>query len=354
MADAPEQSSKTEAPTPRRRERARREGQVVYSSDLTSSLMLFLIALLSLYFSHHVGLSLSRTVKQSLSHLAYTEWGIPETVTMSRWFVGQLWILAGSVGAVVLGVSALIATSQTGFVWSSEALNFKWERLSPTEGWNRLLSWDSVIKGALTVLKVTALMALVFAFLSAIREEIAAQARGNLRHTVTYGWEQLVQLTLLLSGAALVAGFIDYGTRWFRNEQKLRMTREEVKQEQKDEQGDPHVRSRMRRQQRDAIQQQSIRDVSSASVVLKNPTHLAVALRYTAGDSAPTVISKGAGIFAKRIVRIAEEHGIPVLERKPLARALYKMVPIGKQIPSELYRAVAEILAYVYRIQGRR
>ncbi|CAK9100232.1 Flagellar biosynthetic protein FlhB, partial [Durusdinium trenchii] len=352
MADAPEQSSKTEAPTLRRRERARREGQVVYSSDLTSSLMLFLIALLSLYFSHHVGLSLSRTVKQSLTHLAYVDWGIPETVTMSRWFVGQLWILAGSIGAIVLGVSALIATSQTGFVWSSEALNLKWERLSPTQGWSRLLSWDSVIKGALTVLKVAGLMVLAFAFFSAVMDGIAAQSQHSLRQTVTYGWQQLVQLTLLLSGAALIAGLIDYGTRWFRNEQKLRMTREEVKQEQKDEQGDPHVRSRMRRQQRDAIQQRSIREVPSATVVVRNPTHFAVALRYTAGDDAPTVVSKGTGLFAKRIIRVAEEHGVPVLERKPLARALYKLVPIGKPIPGELYRAVAEILAYVYRIQG--
>jgi flagellar biosynthetic protein FlhB len=151
-------------------------------------------------------------------------------------------------------------------------------------------------------------------------------------------------------GVTVAIAIVDYLIKWFRNEQKLMMTREDIKQEQKDDSGDPQVRAAIRRRQREARKQQSVTDVPKATVILTNPTHLAIAIQYEPGTMrAPKVVAKGAGVFAKNIVRIARENKIPVLERKPLARALFKTVNVGQEIPFDFFRAIAEILAQIYK-----
>jgi flagellar biosynthetic protein FlhB len=173
-----------------------------------------------------------------------------------------------------------------------------------------------------------------------------------LESSISFGWNMTVQVMLWLSGTAFLWGAADYGFRWFRLEQKLRMSREEIKDESKEEQGDPQLKSRQRKMQREAAQRKSLGDVPRASVVITNPTHYAVALQYLPGQmQTPRILAKGSGAFARRIANVAREHGIPVLERKPLTRALYALGKVGEDIPLEFYRAVAEILAYVYRLK---
>jgi flagellar biosynthetic protein FlhB len=156
-----------------------------------------------------------------------------------------------------------------------------------------------------------------------------------------------------MAGVSLGLSLIDYLVKWFQNEKKLKMTREETKQEQKDDQGDPHVRAAIRKKQREARRRQSVKDVPKATIILTNPTHLAIAIQYEAGKMrAPKVVAKGAGVFAQNIVRIARENKIPVLERKPLARALFKSVDVGQEIPFEFFRAIAEILAQIYKARA--
>jgi flagellar biosynthetic protein FlhB len=153
-----------------------------------------------------------------------------------------------------------------------------------------------------------------------------------------------------MAGVSLGLALIDYLVKWFRNEQKLMMSREEIKQEQKDDSGDPHLKAAIRKKQREARRRQSVRDVPKATVILTNPTHLAIAIQYEPGQmKAPRIVAKGAGVFAKNIVRIAKENNIPVLERKPLARALFKSVDVGQEIPFDFFRAIAEILAQIYK-----
>lgn len=163
------------------------------------------------------------------------------------------------------------------------------------------------------------------------------------------GWQLGLTICIAMAGFSLALALADYLVKWLRNEQKLKMTREEVKQEQKDDSGDPQVKAAVRRRQREARRRQSVSDVPKATVILTNPTHLAVAIQYQQGMAAPRVVAKGAGVFAKNIVRIAGEHRIPVLERKPLARALFRSVDVGEEIPFEFFRAVAEIIAQIYR-----
>ena len=152
----------------------------------------------------------------------------------------------------------------------------------------------------------------------------------------------------------LIMGAADYGLQWYRNERRLRMTREELKQENKEDNGDPHIIARRRQRAREiANQRKMLNDVPKATVVITNPTHLAIALRYTRGvDAAPIVVAKGADQFAFQIAQKARRHGIPVIQRKPVAQALYKTVKVGQEIPQTLFVAVSEVLAYIYRLRG--
>jgi flagellar biosynthetic protein FlhB len=159
-------------------------------------------------------------------------------------------------------------------------------------------------------------------------------------------------LSICLTVAALAA--IDYGYQRFEFERKLRMTKEEVKEEMRESEGDPKIRSRIRTIQRDMARKRMLADVKKADVVITNPDHLAVAIRYDqANMAAPIVVAKGAGYLAQRIKELAREHGVIIIENKFVARTLYKLVDVGREIPSDLYRAVAEILAYVYRVRGK-
>ena len=156
---------------------------------------------------------------------------------------------------------------------------------------------------------------------------------------------------MAIAAAMVVIGLLDYLFQRWRHEQDLKMTRRELEEERKEEEGDPHMRARIRKLQREVGQRRMMQDVPNATVVITNPTHIAVAIQYERGlMSAPKVVAKGADLLAMQIRQIAERHDVPVLERKPLARALYLAVDVGEEIPAEFYHAIAEILAYIYRL----
>jgi flagellar biosynthetic protein FlhB len=181
------------------------------------------------------------------------------------------------------------------------------------------------------------------------KDDFSVYNYGQVGEVVSAAWTMGIMVCLSMAGVSLALALTDYLVKWLRNEQKLKMTREEIKQEQKDDTGDPHLKAAQRKKQREARRQQSVKDVPKATVVLTNPTHLAIAIQYEAGMAAPRVVAKGAGVFAKNIVRIAREHRIPVMERKPLARAIFANVNVGQEIPLEFFRAVAEVIAQIYR-----
>ena len=173
-----------------------------------------------------------------------------------------------------------------------------------------------------------------------------------LRQAIRSTWGLAVEVGIAVAGALVVVGICDFLYQRWQHEEDLKMSLQDLKEEKKQDEGDPQVKSRLRKLQRDAARLRMLQDVPSASVVLTNPTHFAVALRYEQGVSkAPKVVAKGEGLLAKRIARIAREHGVTVLERKPLTRALYASAEVGQEIPDTLFRAVAEVLAYVYRLQ---
>ncbi len=346
-------SDKTELPSQRRRDDARAQGQFAYSHELINGLLLF---------GGTIGLSwIGMTLAQGLSNDFHTQFGrLAKDLTIDgvhsqltsifgEGFQLTGWFLAG---LFAIGLAANLA--QAGFHINSESLGPKWERLNPAENWHRIISWEGATRGGISLAKIIVLAVVSWWVLSDRGSQVGALSEGLLGRSVASAWGLSIELLIDISAVLLIMGAGDYGLQWYRNEQKLRMTREEVKQERKDDDGDPHVIARRRQRAREiASQRRMIQDVPKATVVITNPTHLAIALRYERGvDAAPVVIAKGHDQFAFQIASKARRHGIPVLERKPVAQALYKTVKVGQEIPQTLFVAVSEVLAYVYRLRG--
>lgn len=347
--------NKTEDPTPQRRDKAREEGQVVYSPDLNSAVAIFLVAIAAMWLIPTMSLRMQGLLKTRILNLNGDSWSIQATQIAMGWLVSNLWLIAGSASIIFLAANILLSQIQTGFLVTMKPLSPNWQKLDIVQGVQRLWSLDSAVRGLLAVVKVLTLTIITGALFYTWRASILRDTHGALDHSVHLGWDMTVQLMMSLAGAALTWGVADYGFRWFRNEKKLRMTRDEVKDEYKAENGDPQVRARIRRMQKEAAQRKTLKDVPKATVVITNPTHYAVALQYESSMmKAPKVVAKGSGAFARRIAEIARQHGVPVLERKPLTRALYALADVGKEIPLEYFRAVAEILAHVYKLKNGR
>jgi flagellar biosynthetic protein FlhB len=244
--------------------------------------------------------------------------------------------------------------AQVGFQINTEKMTPNFEKLNPANGLQKLFSFAALVRGLLTLLKVIALGAVAYWVLEPRVGVITTLSRDRLRGATEAGWAVVMRLAVYLVAAVVLVALLDYVYQRRRFEQSLRMTREEVKRELKEEEGDPQIKARIRQMAKEWARRKMLTEVPKATVVVTNPTHYAVALRYdpARGDDAPVVVAKGTGWFAKRISDIARDAGVPVLERPPLARALHAEVREGQAIPGPLFRAVAEVLTFVYRLRG--
>lgn len=337
-------SQRTEPATPRRRQEARRRGQVPRSADLAQGAAL-LAAVVAGSLAAPWGFGrLSAFTSRLLVN--------PEAARQPQ-VVGEGMLAAAAVAGPSLGaalvVGVLVGLVQTGGLFTAKPLEPQLDRLNPLRSLERLFSWRSAAEGAKALVKMAAVVAAVWAPL----QQAVTEARVGFPDSE----ELLAQLgatvqAVGLRGAAalLVVGGFDYLYQRFEYERGLRMTRQEVREDLKETEGDPLVKSRQRSRQRELARRRMLRDVAKATVVVTNPVHLAVALRYAPKEApAPLVVAKGAGGVADRIREAARRHGVPVVSNPPLARSLYRSVPLGRMIPPALYHAVAEVLAVLYR-----
>ncbi len=351
MADEQEQNG-TEEPTERRRTQAREEGQVVQSPDFAAASSMLAGALLLLWCGPVVSSGFRHGIQTWLTKSFDGVWLPMHTHLTARWMSTELVMMCGLPLGLLTVIALMTAFSQVGFVASFKPLAIDFEKLSPARNWQRLISIDNGVRGILAFMKIMLIISFTFTFFYLRSDEYRITAASTVQRVTSEAWRNGMKVWIWLSGLLLCLAALDYLVRWFRNEKKLKMTREEIKREQKDENGDPLIKAAARRRQREAMRQRSVADVPKATVILTNPTHLAVAIQYEIGRmAAPKVVAKGAGIYAKNIVRIAREHRIQVIERKPLARAIYKSIRVGQDIPPEFFRAVAEILAQIYRMK---
>lgn len=347
---------RTESATSKRRQEARGRGQVARSQEINSALLLLSGALVFYLLGGSLVTGLVGLMRLYLGRGPGGELTLPQ--------VHQLMISASSRMAMMLApfmgtlvVVAYVANvAQVGFLTNSSALSLKWERLNPTAGFRRLFAPGRMLAETVkSPLKFALVGFIVYRTLSRHLSEIPLLADMAPIQMLTWFGEICFQLALRVSLVFLALAAMDYGWQRWQFEKSIRMTREEVKEEMKQAEGDPAVKGRMKSLQRQAAMHRMMTDVPKADVVIVNPIHFAVAMRYDSTSmEAPTVVAKGARLVAERIVAVARAHGLPIVEDPPLARALFKAVPIGRPIPIDLYKAVAEILAYVYQMSGKR
>ncbi len=349
-------AEKTESPTARRREEARQQGQIARSVDLTAAVML----LASMLILKNFGLSMFAQMRDAVEGMLSPGSSINPTRAddVGLWLVsaGRVTVLA--VAPVALGVMAAtlaISFFQVGFIVTGSALEPSLAKLNPLKGLKNLFDIRSSVRLVMSLAKLAVIAAISAMFVLGDLPRILHLCDLEPMPMLGVLAGMVYTLALKLAILLVVLAAADYFYQRWQNERDLRMTKEEVKEELKRMDGDPVLKQRRTRIARQMALQRLSRDVPRADVVVTNPTHFAVALRYdTDSMKAPKVIAKGADFLALRIRQLAAEHGIPMVERKELARGLYRNVNVGDEVPPQFYNAVAEILAYVYRLSGRK
>lgn len=365
MADSPDRDQKTEEATPRRRQEGREKGQVAYSTELVSALSLVAWVAALIFGGGFLASSSGALLAKSLGSLEVWADGTLDVETTAGLFREVGGELIGDLALFMLPVLGLVLVagySQVGFQISPKALSVDFARISPMKGFGRLFSARTAMRTVLAMGKILL-----------IATTIVVIARGQFDRILTLeslelgpALEDARDIVLRCVFGALIVivalAVFDFAFQRFQHERDLRMSKQEIKDENKQSEGDPHLKSRIRQVQREMAMRRMMQDVPEATVVVTNPTHYAVALAYERSDSgaggrrafAPKVVAKGVDHLAQRIKQVASEAGVPLYEDVPLARALHAQCEIGDEIPFELYQAVAGVLAYVYRIDGRR
>jgi flagellar biosynthetic protein FlhB len=242
---------------------------------------------------------------------------------------------------------------QIGFQISTEAMSLKLSKLDPISSMKRFVSLKSLIELGKSIIKILFVGGIAYLVVKSDLKEFPYLVQQEVGQIILFIAKVSLKLFFFVCLAMIVLAILDYIYQRWQYEQDLKMTKQEVKDEFKQTYGDPKVKARIRGVQQEMARRRMMEAVPEADVVITNPTHLAIALKFDAREMiAPRVVAKGAGFVAERIREIAAENQIPIIEEKPLAQALFKMVEIGGYIPAELYRAVAEVLAYVYRLKG--
>lgn len=347
-------AERTEQATPRRREEARKRGQVAKSREIPSVAILLagisVIFITGSYFYKH----LSGEMVYLLSYLGGSPLGPAEVETLNVELIRSLFFILSPVFLTVLGISIFSHQVQSQFLFSTEPLKMDWSKINPVLGLRRIVNKQSLIELIKSILKFMIIGGVaylvikkeIFSVLGLVDQEIG-QIFSHIR---SISWDLLLKVCTLMMGLAV----LDYFFQRWSFERSLRMTRQELKEEMKLTEGDPLIKSRIRSLQRQLARRRMMAEVPKADVVITNPTHIAIALYYQPKEmEAPKVIAKGAGWIAEKIIEIARSHQIVIVENKPLAQILYRSVELGQIIPPTLYQAVADILAYVYRIKNK-
>jgi flagellar biosynthetic protein FlhB len=345
---------KTEQPTPRRVEEALKRGQIARSPEVQTAFVL-LGGLAALVFGgqeiwrHLVGATVI-----SLGHLHDT----PITGdALQGYGVAGTWILLKCVGPVVIATALaglLAGAVQNRFNTASEALTPDWNRLNPFEGFKRLFSTRMVAPTAISLTKLAVIVALTYNEVRSILNDPIFTTSVSVSRMATFLAETSLRIFLRVSLVLLAIAAADYGYQWWRTQRDLMMTKQELKEELQNTEGNQQIKA-ARRRRRGVTKKKMLADVATADVVVTNPTHLAIALRYDRKTMrAPRVVAKGIRLNAERIRDLARQHQVPIIENKPLARMLFKHGKVGGEIPASLYAAVAEVLAWVYRVNRYR
>lgn len=347
------QDQKTEKPTHRKKEKARGKGHVVKSNELTAAAVV-IGGLVSLRFLYPWFLSKTWGLANQYLGVAPQIESVADAQRITTGVVLNFFGMVSPFLFAVVGMALVANYAQVGFIFSSQPLALSLDRINPVSGMKRLFSMRSVVTALINVAKAT-LLGLVFYY--SIRGSIDRYfvlGDCEIREILSFLVREIFSVSMKAALVLLALGFADYAFQRREYTKSLMMTKYELQEEYKEVEGSPLIKSRIKAAQRALARRRMMRDVSKADVVVTNPVHIAVALKYDGEKmAAPTVVAKGQRLVAEKIKEIAIANGVPIFENKPLAHSLYELVEIGSEIPLSLYKAVAEVLSYVYRLNGK-
>lgn len=347
---------KTEPATPKRRDEMRKKGQIPRSRELTTALIL-LISFWSLkLLSEFIFKDIIMMLRSFLSFPKDIDSRFTNENVMQIFL--QVMLVTAKVIAPIILIIALVAIAanylQVGVVFTAKPLIPSFNKMNPIEGFKRMFSKTAFVELIKSVLKIGIIGYVVYDYLDDNIRIVPELLNMNIESTSVFIGNTLINIGIRAAVVLLVLSLFDYGYQIWDYEKSIRMSKQEIKDEYKNIEGNPQIKSKIREKQRQLALRRMMAEVPNADVIITNPTHYAIAVKYDAAVSdAPMVLAKGKDLIAQKIKDTAKESKIPIVENKPLAQALYKSVEIGEKIPAELYKAVAEVLAFVYSLREK-
>lgn len=355
MAADGDLQEKTEEATPQRRDEFRKQGQVAQTRELSSALALLGLSLL-MYFSgrlfvEQLMIIYSEMYGEQIASAVRSGDIYPSLVYAFK----KIILLTVPVYGLLLALSMASTLLQVGFLYTENAITPNFNKINPVEGLKRLFSLKALVEGLKAVLKFCLVGFVIYWILKSELLVIPKLIYSESATLLLYIGNLIVRSMLSISALMMVLSGLDYLFQRFDLEKQMKMTKQEVKEELKSREGDPLIKARIRKIQKEMATKRMMNDVPKADVIITNPTHLALAIKYDPDRfAAPILLAKGADHMAQKIRELAKEHQIPIIENKPLARAMFKVMDVGQVIPKELFEAVAEVLAYVFRLRRKR
>ena len=354
-----EGGEKTEPATQKKLEDARKEGKVAKSKDLTQAFELVVLFLLLKVFIGYVGERMVNLFDSTLGRMAefykVNQMGVSVQAVSMLITNAILELLLIIWPFLVFGfaITFLVTIYQVGWKVSTKPMEPKLSKFNPINGFKRIISKDSLFELLKSVVKVVVIIYIAYTSIADEANNLFILYEISLNQAVALTGEIIMDVGLKISIIYVIVGLADYIYQRFKFSNEMKMTKQEVKDEYKNTEGDPQIKGRIRQKMREVSQRRMMQDVPKADVVITNPTHFAVAIKYDAEVSrAPVVVAKGEDFLAQKIKEVAKENHVEIVENKPLARMLYHNVDIGSEIPPELYQAVAEVLAMVYHMKN--
>jgi flagellar biosynthetic protein FlhB len=346
---------KTEQATPKKLEEAHKKGQFAKSREVQTVFVLMAAMIAMMFSGGEIWQLMANTQAAILGHLQDT----PLTLNAMQGYAISGLLLFGHcvwpVLAATMLAGLLAGGIQTRFRTASEALDINWERINPMAGMKRVFSMKSAVPTLIGIVKLSVVLTLSYGVIKGILADPIFHSSVGVARIAGFMAESSFKIVLRVSMALVVLAAVDYGYQFWSTNKELMMTKQEVKDESKSTEGNPLIKSQQRRKHRANTKRKMLMEVPKADVVVVNPTHLAIALKYDRKTmKAPKIVAKGTRLNALRIREIAREHQVPIIENKPLARLMFKYGRVGGEIPAQLYAAVAEILAWVYRVNAYR
>lgn len=349
-------NEKTEKATPKKKQDERKKGNIFQSQDITSAL-----SLMGIFVVLKIVGPLMFSLMKSMFQDSLTSFGKTTELTKATALdllgnvMVKVLILALPIGLASIVIAFIMSGAQTRFIFNMQQVKPKFSRINPLRGIKNMFSVRSVVELIKSIFKIAVIGIILYTDISANIPTIMKMLDADLLTSFAWVCDTIFGIVIKIGALLLAFGAADYFYQWWQYEREMRMTKQEVKDEFKQIEGDPQVKGHIRDMQRRMAAARMMQKVPLADVVIKNPTHYAVALKYEPKkDKAPRVLAKGADYVALKIIETAEKHGITVTENRPLARGLYEAVEIDQQIPEQFYQAVADVLAFVYSLKRRK